>query len=837
MPSNMSDAPALRGANGITQAHRDGDREMQETPRAIQPSISSRQNKDNYTPTLQTLKDFLATCHTLNQATKAFLDTPPRRQDTLPSLQGKVYPQKIVKSTNFMEKQMEVWQLLLRDATSSLQQTIFPSAEQVHDKFFVVETVAGEKRLCPFDRLGVSATVLTLVRQVLGDQALRETVGIGGKVGYTSAGRCSFLGVPTEPQYHDDPYEDERYRGLSIFSNINNGRPLSVVAIEYRPKDFSLDSSMLAALEDGVVPTWGNNGDSSSPAGVITTMIAHLFNYMVESGVNYGYLYSIEGIIFLEIQKDPSIVHYFVSLPRDEVDNHIESTMPYSAVSQICAFVIRAVRAKSSCMKRNDQADGLAAWKNEIVGRENNIDKIAMQLQQWGNPNVSSVAGHENQEKMDTDADTNEDEIDNESYDKFDVEISEETSMNIEIKMDSDLMEEDLPAAGAAPLDQQQDQMEGLTSQHEHSIQNDEEEEDKENQNENGQDITPVNDDYDDEMHEGKDVVDNVDLENNKNDDQILCITKDRVKSIDSKKREDTYCTHKCLLGVANGTPLDQACPNFRFHGTKHISKDEFLERLKDQLSRAGEANAHCSPLELWGSIGTLFKVTLVGYGYTFVTKATLRANWVYLHREGEMYGMLKDIQGSCIPVCLGIVRVDPEFWHEHRLLSQFMVLSWAGLPVYENFDEGEKSLFGNSVFRAYSELHRAGLQHRDADLSNMLYNPQLGRIMIVDFHGARFHPDSLAGFDADGNDMAKQSEDDGEDDDEGVPYQADGSVSKNGASGDGSSNANASETLQQSVDKAECLRKEFEEECRRELIHAVNLMDYLVWGLHGRRS
>ncbi|KAL6893346.1 hypothetical protein GGI43DRAFT_181162 [Trichoderma evansii] len=787
MSDIVSDGLALPDANGITKVHANGDQEIRGTSRTVQPDINNRQSKNNYTPTLQTLKNFLTTCHTLNQATKAFLDTPPQQQDApFPSLQGKVYPRKVVKSLNFMEKQMEVWQLLLKDTKSSLQQTVFPSAEQVHDKFFVVETVDGEKRLCPFDRLGVSATVLTLVRQVLSDQALSEAAGIGGNIVYSSAGARSSLGVPAEPQYHGDPCEDERYRGLSIFSNTNNDRPLPVVVIEYRPKDFSLDSSMIAALENGVVPTQGINDDDSSPAGVITAMITQVFNYMVKSGVMYGYLYSVEGIVFLEIQEDPSVVHYSVSLPRDEVDYHVESTMPYSAVSQIFAFIIRAMRAKSSSMAWSDEPDELAAWKNEVVS---NIDEIAMQLQHWGKPSASSAPCDRDQENMDTDADSDGKEFDGESYHMCDVDIDEETSMTVEIRMDADFMEEDMLAASTLvhEQDQMQDQMQVLTLRDEQFVRNDGEE-DKENQSENAQESMQANDDHDDEMHEDEDV----DVDNNNNGGWI---ENDHISHFNNKKGEDMYCSQQCLLGVANGLPMDKACPNFRFHRNKHISKEEFLARVRDQLIRHKQANPFCFPLDLWGSIGTLFKVTLVGYGYTFVAKATLRADWVSLHREDEMYGKLKDLQGSCIPVCLGIVRVDPEFWHEHRLLSQFMLLSWGGQSVYgdfkQHFDEKEKNLFGDSVFKAYGELHRAGMQHRDIDLSNMLYNPRLGRIMLIDFHGSRFLPDNLAGFDADGNDMAKQSEDN----DDGVPYEADGSVRSNSTSGNRSRNACPSET------------------------------------------
>ncbi|KAM0465310.1 hypothetical protein ACHAPV_001356 [Trichoderma viride] len=835
MSGNISDGPAVLNANGIAQAHTNGVQEAQRAlPGAMQSEVGSRRNNDNYTPTPQNLKNFLATCHTLNQATIVFLDTPPQQQDTpSPDLQEKDHPRKIVKSADFMEKQGQVWQLLLGNEESSFQQTVFPSADQVHDKFFVVETVDGETKLCPFDRLGVSATVLALVRQVLNDPTLSKAAGIKGSILYTSAGRSIQSGILAEPQFHDDAFEGGQYRGLSLFCNINNNHPLGVVAIEYRPKHFALDSSMIAALESGIVSTKNIGGDDSSPAGVITAMITQLLDFMVKSGVRYGYLYSVEGIVFLEIQHDPSVVHYLVSLPKDEVDNHVESTMPYSAVSQIFAFVIRAMRTNLRSLQRLDQADELAPWSNQadggaawnckvdehaawsgpVVAQGTNVDEIAMQLQQWGKVAISSAQCGEGQNMaMDTDAASSANEFDGESYDNCDLDIGEEASMVIKIKMDSTITEEGQSAAAATPTDQ----MQGLTLQREQYVQNNEEG-DKENQIEGHRKIGQASDDHDDAMHD-----DDIYM----NDFQRMISRP--VKLVKAKEVENSYCTQQCLLGVANGTPLDKSCPNFHLHGNRHITKEEFLQRFKDQITRAGEANAHCTPLEQWGAIGKMFKVALVGYGYTFVAKGTLRADWVFLHREGEMYEELKGLQGSFIPVCLGIVRVEPEFYHEDRLLSQFMVLSWAGLPLQGNLDEGVEPLLTNTLVRAYSELHGAGVQHRDPDLANMLYNPLTSQVMLVDFHGSRLHPDRVAAIEAARREEREARRNDPDQDyeseDEGIPYEADGSL-------------RTTPKPPPTPEECEALRRTFEKECDQELSFAVETMTWFISGLHDRRN
>ncbi|KAK1252527.1 hypothetical protein MKX08_003714 [Trichoderma sp. CBMAI-0020] len=828
MSGNISDA----NAHGIAQAFAAITQQAQR-----QREVGSQRNNDNYTPTPQNLKNYLATCHTLNQATIVFLDTPPQQQDTIsPRLRETEHPRRIVKSPDFMDNQGEVWQLLLGDEESSFHQAVFPSADQVHDKFFVIETVDGETKLCPFDRLGVSATVLALLRQVLGDPALSKAAGIRGNVLYSSAGRNVHAGIPAEPQFHDDAFEDGQYRGLSLFCNANNDRPLCLVALEYRPKHFALDSGMIAALESGIVSTSGISGDDSSPAGVITAMITQLLGFMDKSGVRYGYLYSVEGIVFLEIQSDPSVVHYFISLPKDDVDNHVESTMPYSAVSQIFAFIIRAMRAKLRPMERLSQADERAPWSNQADERalmkqdderaawmdqaernaawnckvsehvtwsgpidfqQDRMDEIATQLQQWGKATASSAQYEDDEETvMDTDADSSTNDFDGESYDNCDLDIDEEASMIISIKMDSNTPEEGVPAPAATPTNQ----MQCLTLQREQSIENDGGA-DKENQ---------MDDDDDVYMND------------------FLRIISRPLKPRKVKEVENAYCTQQCLLGVANGTPLDKSCPNVHLHGKRHISKEEFLERFRGQISRAGEANAFCTPLDQWGAIGKMFKVALIGYGYTFVAKATLRADWVFLHREGEMYEHLKNLQGSVVPVCLGIVRVEPEFYHEDKFLSQFMVLSWAGLPLQRSLDEEVRSSLTNTVSRAYRELHVAGVQHRDPGIANMLYNPLTSQVMLVDFHGSRFHPDHQAAIEAallaEREARRNDPNQDYDSEDEGIPYEADGSL-------------RTTPKPPPTAAEREAARRTFEKACNEEVGYALDAINWIVSDLHDRKN
>jgi hypothetical protein len=738
------------------------------------------------------------------QAAKV-LGGPGHSYDSILPPEGEAYPKKIVQSPNFMEKQKEVWKLLLADSDSAFLQSVFPSPEQVHDKFFGTESdEKGEASICVHERFGILSSVMTLARQVLGDRALKQAVAVGGDIAYGSAHEDFAAGALNGPTIEDDTSNDAQDGGFSVFANTENRRPIPAVVVEYRPPNsFRLCRAMTVSLEHGIVPERDVIGQEEegitfdySPKRVITAIITQAFHHMVKAGVPYGYIYTPDAIIFLEIQSDPSVLHYFISFPSSDVTAQDESIKNYSAVSQIFTFLIRAMQAGPTSMSWNDKAANLDVWKSNFKVREYVVDQIVvLPPLRWHLQSYPCVSYGDNKKKVDSDAGDSENDWDSEQYDRCDIDIDDETSMTIEIGMDATLMEEDLEPLTS---NQQQDQMQDQILQADQHVQS-EGQEDKENKREVQEDKQASGDNDDD-------------------DDQVLWIKNDRTTSSDIRKRE--YCTQECLLGLTSGEPLDQACPNFHLHGDKHIDHIQFLDLVQRQVSEADGPSVDCLPLDLCGSMGTLFKVTLSSYGYTVVAKGVVEDNSLRLCREGRMYSQLKEIQGSCIPVYLGIAKLDLPYMYKGGAFTHFMFLSWAGLPLKGLWNQRELNRFSGSVYRAYGELHQAGLLHRDAELRNMLYNSQQGRIMLVDFKNSDFYPCRLAGFDADGNDDMTKQEGDGD-------CSGDGSSSESESESDSSTN----ECLR-SVHESECLRNEFEDACNRERKHAVNLVDCLIWDL-----
>ncbi|KAM3563056.1 hypothetical protein ARSEF4850_002523 [Beauveria asiatica] len=143
-------------------------------------------------------------------------------------------------------------------------------------------------------------------------------------------------------------------------------------------------------------------------------------------------------------------------------------------------------------------------------------------------------------------------------------------------------------------------------------------------------------------------------------------------------QQQRQYCTQKCLLGMVNGRLLDPKCPNLLSHnkgytkigpGQHPVSHSEFLRLLERQLKDSLDDGI--TPLGVGGARGVLFQVSLLAYGYTFISKGTIRAFIKDLDHERAVYERLRPIQGMFVPVFLGVVDLRPMnriYYYDHRV-------------------------------------------------------------------------------------------------------------------------------------------------------------------------
>lgn len=787
MSDNVPTDLALSIASCTTHVEEDAQQRAlwaipEEEPNNVTREPLQQQEEDGK---LQNLRQYLASCHNMNRAAQTINSDSCCSQATTLQPEGKLYPAEIALSPDFMDKQMEVWKVVLADDNSALLQKMFPSMEQVHDEYFSMEPINGQPTLCVFERLGISKAVMNLLQGVLDDQDLSKAVGLTGNITY---------GLFDEDD-NDSDVEDDEHCSFCVYSNTECGRPFPVVGMEYRPTDPPMVQEIATALVDDIIPerdVIGREDDTftfvSSSKQIVTATITQLFDHMVKSGVPYGYIYTGDAIIFLEIHDDdPSIVHYYVSIPDIDVCDEDESTLRYSAVGQIFAFIIRAMQAGPRSVQWHDRTANLDVWRSS---RSEALLNMQSYQSAPGSSSATSVGdeamndvdaeyeqvGEDDEENENDENNNQEDEDEYEEYDDYYLDIDEDMYVAVDINL---VWGQDGELVPQRDEDQQyacQDGEEGF-------------------------------------VDDGK---------------QTYWFVDGEVIVSDIRQRQ--YCTQECLLGLTNGSALDQACPNVEKHGDEHISNLEFLRLVQSQLARTRHVSGCCVSLDLKGSLGAMFKVMIPSHGYTFVAKGVTEGNVPRLLREGDTYTRLRDVQGGCVPVYLGIVQLEAAFDHDSTAYSHFMLLSWAGRPV-EKLKESQASYgFVNSTRRAYTELHNAGLVHNDADLGNMLYNPQLDRIMLVDFEHASIYECHVAEFEYRDtsrshcatieeveDEEAGGSSDNKSDDDDGFVHIHNHTPGHSHSGG------------LRRVDRCENLRREFEAASEREMNRAVNLMEILA--------
>jgi len=171
------------------------------------------------------------------------------------------------------------------------------------------------------------------------------------------------------------------------------------------------------------------------------------------------------------------------------------------------------------------------------------------------------------------------------------------------------------------------------------------------------------------------------------------------------------YCTHECLLGLVNQSPLDPNCPNVHMHrdgwsdkspsplceeendeekrkqvpqkkkqqlyaGCHPVNHAEWLRLLQEQFFSSSQTQSESGngvqemASDLYdgiiahrnkGSHGVMLQVTLLKYGYTFVAKGTIAPLVPQLRSEARVYQhKLWPIQGFAVPVFLGEMDLRP---------------------------------------------------------------------------------------------------------------------------------------------------------------------------------
>jgi len=105
------------------------------------------------------------------------------------------------------------------------------------------------------------------------------------------------------------------------------------------------------------------------------------------------------------------------------------------------------------------------------------------------------------------------------------------------------------------------------------------------------------------------------------------------------------------------------------------------------------------------------------------------------LEHETRIYAQLETLQGSAIPVHLGLIDMGIGYiLPGAEFITHMMMMSWGGELAISVKDHSE---LWAAKARSFNEIRALGVVHGDRSEANTLWNAECGRALIIDFDHA----------------------------------------------------------------------------------------------------
>lgn len=161
------------------------------------------------------------------------------------------------------------------------------------------------------------------------------------------------------------------------------------------------------------------------------------------------------------------------------------------------------------------------------------------------------------------------------------------------------------------------------------------------------------------------------------------------------------------------------------------------VKSLRRQLDK--NIDQRCTPLGTCGAYGAPFKLTCAAYGYTVIGKGTTTALWNTVSREAQVYRILQKAQGSAVPIFLGKIDLAKTYFlHGAGEIRHMLIMAWGGKSIAETTQSDRRQM---EIRRSMKEIRALGVIHQDLRPDNILWNEELERALIIDFHDATLDP------------------------------------------------------------------------------------------------
>jgi hypothetical protein len=659
-------------------------RDEQENRLRAERQVQEEQRRNENT----TFRDFLKLCHfVLFRPLQAQADKTLTTKGSITNPRGRKCPTFLRPWDDFPAAHLQYFDEVYR---------LFHSAPSDHPKLFSPaialedlgrllsrRPLASEKDLESYQRFAVEERVVDVISQLLNMPQARQSFALGNGVEFEN--HANTLSDNAE-EVLQRTQQRSRTDQICVYRSLEDRRSLSFI-IEYKPPHKLSVEYLRAGLrpmnlwEDVVqrrtIPNDPGEKLNYNADRLTGAAITQTFEYMIENGLEYSYMTNGEAFIFLRVREnDPTTVYYYLAEPNREADEQYSTGFryPFTAVGRVLGFCLMAV----------DSAARNQSWR----------DRATEQLHKWNEEFEDVVHDIPSSERHQTPPAS--------IYRPPSYPLNPRSPYLFRTRPHKVQSETDanLPSGSGTSSEESGESQQGLSHADTPSRPSVSGTKRKRTSDQHGQSTQP----------EGE-----------------------------QQHPPSTFCTQKCLLGLRHRDLLDKTCPNLQAHrcGTtlnRHrLNIASFRRLLEEQLSQDMDHN--CEPMLKQGARGALFRITLASHGYVFVGKGTVEAFLPDLRHEGQIYKLLRRVQGLATPVHLGNIDLKRTYYLEVGVrIIHMLLMSCGGTTLADNTPPISRDRLEREIRQSTGEIRDLGVEHKDLRPQNMLWNVEVGRVLLIDF-------------------------------------------------------------------------------------------------------
>ncbi|EFZ04007.2 lipopolysaccharide kinase (Kdo/WaaP) family protein [Metarhizium robertsii] len=289
----------------------------------------------------QNLQQYLETCHSLHLAIEVVTNRSLTTQGETTHPTGRIFPRRIIPWDDFAMRQEEIWNDL--SISELFCEPAYPSNHQMEYVRSLLKPFSSEVGLRDFER--------DVVENAVQNARICPEAGASSQVPSQSEG-------------------NGQSGGSFCIYRTSECRNVPALAVEYKaPHKLSLDE-IITGLEAEVQPerdviNKDSQGFVLTARRLAAAVVTQLFSYMIGKGIQFGYICTGQALVLLHIPNDPSTVYFSVCVPNQDVMDDDETSLRRTAVAQVFAFILQALRARPPPQMWHDAAETLGIWTVE----------------------------------------------------------------------------------------------------------------------------------------------------------------------------------------------------------------------------------------------------------------------------------------------------------------------------------------------------------------------------------------------------------------------------------------------------------------------------------------